>query len=159
MPHRACNSRFPTLPLPSSFPYFAGLPGPPYTGDRTPLLGVATDPDFKDATIQHYGVETQYQHQSYLFSLAYAGARGTHLAVSRSNNQPALASPTNPVNGLNTNSVANAAERVPFLGIAPLVFGVESIGTSRYDSLQATRQQAIEPWLSVPGGLYPVTIR
>src|SRR6185503_10788406 len=25
-----------------------------------------------------------------------------------------------------------------FLGVAPLVFGVESIGTSRYDSLQAT---------------------
>src|SRR5262249_20128515 len=28
--------------------------------------------------------------------------------------------------------------RVPFLGIAPLVFAVESSGTSRYDSLQAT---------------------
>jgi hypothetical protein len=39
---------------------------------------------------------------------------------------------------LTTNSVANAEERVPFLGLAPLVFGVESIGTSRYDSLQAT---------------------
>ncbi len=129
---------FPTLPLPSSFPYFAGLPGPPYTGDHVPLLAIATDPDFKDATIQHYGVETQYQHESFLFSLAYAGAKGSHLAVSRSNNQPALASPANPVNGLNNNSVANAAERVPFLGIAPLVFGVESIGTSRYDSMQAT---------------------
>jgi hypothetical protein len=129
---------FPVLPLPSSFPNFAALPGPPYTGDRIPLLGIATDPDFKDATIQHYGVETQYQHQSLLFSLAYAGATGTHLAVSRSNNQPALASPANPVNRLTTNSVANAAERVPFPGIAPLVFGVESIGTSRYDSLHAT---------------------
>ena len=83
-------------------------------------------------------METQYQHRDFLFSLAYAGARGTHLAVSRSNNQPKLASPTNPVNGLTTNSVANAVERVPFLGIAPLVFAVESSGTSRYDSLQAT---------------------
>ena len=129
---------FPVLPLPSSFPNFVGLPGPPYTADRTPLLAVATNRDFKDATIQHYGLETQFQHQDFLFSLAYAGARGTHLAVSRSNNQPALASPTNPVNGLTTNSVANALERVPFLGIAPLVFSVESIGTSRYDSLQAT---------------------
>jgi hypothetical protein len=58
--------------------------------------------------------------------------------VSRSNNQPALASPANPVNGLTTNSVANAAERVPFPGVAPLTFNIESIGTSRYDSLQAT---------------------
>src|SRR6185436_17664591 len=112
--------------------------GPPYTGDRSPLLAVATDPDFKDGTIQHYGLETEYQHQSFLFSLAYAGARGSHLAVSRSNNQPALATPANPVHGLTTNSVANAVERVPFPGIAPLVFGVESIGTSRYDSLQLT---------------------
>jgi hypothetical protein len=129
---------FPILPLPSSFPNFAMLPGPPYTGDHIPLLAIAVDPDFKDATIQHYGVETQYQHKSFLFSLAYVGAKGGHLAVSRSNNQPALASPANPVNGLTTNSVANAAERVPFPGVAPLTFNIESIGTSRYDSLQAT---------------------
>jgi hypothetical protein len=129
---------FPILPLPSSFPNFARLPGPPYTGDRTPVLVVRTDPDFSDARIQHYGLETQFQLQSYLFSLAYAGSRGADLVVSRSNNQPVLASPTNPVNGLTTNSVENALERVPFLGVAPLVFGVESIGTSRYDSLQAT---------------------
>jgi len=58
--------------------------------------------------------------------------------VSRSNNQPALASPANPVNGLTTNSVANAAERVPFLGMSPLGFRVESSGNSSYNSLQAT---------------------
>jgi hypothetical protein len=128
---------FPVLPLPSSFPNFAGLPGPPYTGDRVPVLVVLTDPNFKDATTQHYGLEVQYQHQSYLLSLAYAGAKGAHLPISRSNNQPVLASPENPVNGLTTNSVANATERVPFLGVAPLVFGLESTGTSTYNSLQA----------------------
>jgi hypothetical protein len=131
---------FPILPPASSFPHFVGamLPGPPYTGDRTPQLLTIIDPAFKDATIQHYGLEIQYQRSNCLVSLAYAGARGTHLAVSRGNNQPALASPANPVNGLTTNSVANAAERVPFLGVAPLVFRVESSGTSDYNSLQAT---------------------
>lgn len=131
---------FPILPPASSFPTFIGamLPGPPYTGDRTPLAPGIIDPDFREVTIQHYGLEIQYQRNDYLFSLAYAGARGTHLAVSRSNNQPALASPANPVNGLNTNSVANAVERVPFLGMAPLLFQVESSGTSNYNSLQAT---------------------
>src|SRR5262249_12087149 len=73
-----------------------------------------------------------------LFSIAYAGAKGSHLAVSRSNNQAALASPGNPVNGLTTNSVANAVERVPFLGMAPLLLRVETSGTSNYNSLQAT---------------------
>jgi hypothetical protein len=39
---------------------------------------------------------------------------------------------------LTINSVANAAERVPFLGLTPLLFRVESSGTSTYNSLQAT---------------------
>ena len=131
---------FPLLPAASSFPNFIGamLPGPPYTGDRSPLIFGIIDPDFKESTIQHYGMEIQYQHNSYLFSLAYAGARGSHLAVVRSNNQPTLASPTNPVNGLTTNSVANAAERVPFLGLNPFLAHVESSGSATYNSLQAT---------------------
>jgi hypothetical protein len=131
---------FPILPPASSFPNFIGamLPGPPYIGDRSPLLPVIMDPGFKESTIQHYGLEIQYQRNDYLLSVAYTGAKGTHLAAARSNNQPALASPANPVNGLATNSVANAAERVPFLGLAPLVFRVESSGNSSYNSLQAT---------------------
>src|SRR5262249_22111712 len=131
---------FPILPPASSFPNFvsAMLPGPPYTGSRTPLTPAVIDPDFREATIQHYGLEIQYQRNSYLFSLAYAGAKGTHLAVSRSSNQPVLASAASPVNGLTTNSVGNAAERVPFLGLAPLVFRIDSSGDSRHDSLQAT---------------------
>jgi hypothetical protein len=131
---------FPVLPAASSFPNFIGarLPGPPYAGDRTPLLATIVDPDFREATIQHYGLEIQTQHNSYLFSLGYAGATGSRLPVSRSINQPALASPANPVNGLTTNSVANAAERVPFLGLTPLMFRVESSGSSAYNSLQAT---------------------
>src|SRR5215831_3237790 len=131
---------FPILPPASSFPNFIGtmLPGPPYTGDRTPIVATNIDPDFKESTIQHYDLEIQYQLNNFLFSLAYAGAKGTHLAVSRSHNQPALASPTNPVNGLTTNSVSNAVERVPFLGIGPLEFHLEGSGNSSYNSLQAT---------------------
>ncbi|HKE59516.1 MAG TPA: hypothetical protein VKB46_22555, partial [Pyrinomonadaceae bacterium] len=131
---------FPILPPASSFPNFIGtmLPGPPYTGDRTPVVATNIDPDFKESTIQHYGLEIQYQLNNFLFSLAYAGAKGTHLAVSRSHNQPALASPTNTVNGLTTNSVSNAVERVPFLGIGPLEFHLEGSGNSSYNSMQAT---------------------
>jgi hypothetical protein len=42
------------------------------------------------------------------------------------------------VNGLSTNSAANAVERVPFPGLAPLVFRLSSIGSSNYNSLQAS---------------------
>jgi hypothetical protein len=131
---------FPKLPAASTFPNFIGtmLPGQPYTGDRTPLLVGFMDANFKEATTQHYDLEIESQYQSYLFSLAYAGATGTHLAVIRGDNQPALASPANPVNGLTTNSVANAAERVRFVGIGPAVFELQSDATSHYNSLQAT---------------------
>jgi hypothetical protein len=131
---------FPNLPLSSSFPSFVAnmLPGPPFTGNRFLVSPNITDPAFKESTIQQYDFDLQYQYKSYVFSIAYAGAKGTHLALGRSNNQPALASPSNPVNGLTTNSVANAAERVPFVGLTPLLFRLQSSGNSSYNSLQAT---------------------
>jgi Carboxypeptidase regulatory-like domain len=132
---------FPNLPPSSSFPNFVGnmLPGPPFTENRFLGTPAITDPDFKESTVQQYDFDLQYQHKSYVFSIGYAGAKGTHLGVGRSNNQPPLASPSNPVNGLTTNSVANATERVPFVGLSPPFIGrLESSGNSIYNSLQAT---------------------
>jgi hypothetical protein len=131
---------FANLPPNSSFPNFAGnmLPGPPFTGNsflRTPFI---TDPDFKESTVQQYDFDLQYQHKSYVLSIGYAGAKGTHLGVGRSNNQPLLAGPSAPVNGITTNSAANAAERVPFVGLSPLLYRLESSGDSIYNSFQAT---------------------
>ena len=138
-------SPFPDLPPSSSFPDFVGnmLPGPPFTGNsflRSPLI---TDPDFRESTVQQYDFDLQYQHKSNVFSVGYAGAKGTHLAVGRSNNQPLLAGPSNPVNGLTINSVANAAERVPFVGLTPLISRLESGGDSIYNSLQVTLKKDV----------------
>src|SRR6202521_1532308 len=131
---------FPNLPPASSFPNFVAnmLPGPPFTGNRFPRAATITDPDFKESTVQQFDLDLQVQHKSYVFSIAYAGAKGTHLALGRSNNQPALANPSNPVNGLTINSVAKATERVPFVGLTPLIYRLESSGNSIYNSLQAT---------------------
>ena len=131
---------FPDLPPNSSFPNFATtmLPGPPFTGNRFLRTPGYTDADFRESTVQHYALDLQYQEKSCVFSVAYAGAKGTHLALGRSNNQPFLASPSHPVNGLTTNSVDNAAARAPFVGLSPLVFRIESSGNSNYNALQAT---------------------
>src|SRR5258708_36223168 len=96
------QSPFPTLPPTSSFPNFLVnmLPGPPFTGHHFLRPPSNTDPDFKESTVQHYDFDLQYQRNTYVFSIAYAGAKGPHLAIGRSNNQPLLASPSNPVNGL-----------------------------------------------------------
>jgi len=142
---------FPVLPPASSFPNFAGtmLPGPPYTGDHNPFVAVVVDPAFREATVQQYGLEVQQQYKSLLFSLAYAGAISTHLPISRSNNQSLLASPANPVNGLSTNSAANAVERVPFLGLQPIAFRTESSGNCNYNSLQATINKRLSHGLQI----------
>jgi hypothetical protein len=131
---------FPNLPPNSSFPNFAGnmLPGPPFTASRFLRSPSVTDPDFKESTVQQYDLEVQYQLKSSVFSIGYAGAKGTHLALGRSNNQPLLTSPSNPANGLTTNSVANADERVPFLGLSPLIYRLESSGNSNYNALQTS---------------------
>ena len=131
---------FPNLPPNSSFPNFSAtmLPGPPFTGNSFIQAPSITDPDSKESTVQQYNFDLQYQWKSYVFSIAYAGAKSTHLAEGRSNNQPPLASPSSPVNGLTTNSVANATQRVAFVGLSPLVFRLESSGNSSYNSLQAS---------------------
>jgi len=69
------------------------LPGPPFIGNAFLRSASITDPDFKESTVQHFDLDFQYQHKSYVFSLAYAGAKGTHLALGQDNNQPLLASP------------------------------------------------------------------
>jgi hypothetical protein len=134
------ESPYPNLPPISSFPNFVGnmLPGPPFTGNSFLRSPIITDPDFKESTVQQYDFDLQYQHKSFVFSIGYAGAKGTHLAVGRSNNQPLLADPSDAVNGLRTNSAANAAERAPFVGLSPLLYRLESSGNSIYNSLQAT---------------------
>jgi len=139
------ESPFPNLPPSSSFPNFVGamLPGPPFTGNSFLRSPIITDPDFKESTVKQYDFDLQYQHKSYVFSIGYAGAKGTHLAVGRSNNQPLLAGASDPVNGLTTNSTANAAERVPFVGLSPLLYRLESSGNSIYNSLQATLKKDI----------------
>jgi len=125
------------------------LPGPPYTGDHDPFVAVTVDPAFREATVQQYGLEVQQQYKSFLISLAYAGAKITDLPISRSNNQSRLASPANPVNGVTTNSGANTAERVPFLGLQPIAFRVESSGNCNYNSLQATINKRLSHGLQI----------
>lgn len=133
------ESPFPNLPPSSSFPNFAGnmLPGPPFTGSNFLRGPIITDPDFLESTVQQYDLELQYQYKSYVFSIGYAGAKGAHLGVGRSNNQPLPVGPSDPVNGLTINSTANAAERVPFVGLSPLLYRLESSGNSIYNSLQS----------------------
>jgi hypothetical protein len=71
--------------------------------------------------VQQYNMDVQQQLPAKLIlEVGYVGTRGTRLAESRALNRAWLASPTNPINGVTTNSVApaNLAARVPYQGIS-----------------------------------------
>src|SRR5207244_5948226 len=67
-------------------------------------------------------------------------------------NTARLASPSNPVNGVTSNSPFNTSARVPYLGFQPNgLQGTEYVGVAKYDSLQATVRKQFSRGLSFQG--------
>ena len=102
-----------------SFPIVPRLYSPPYTTDR-PAIGLnAVDPTLRTPNLQQWCLNVQSQiTSSTLVEIGYAGTKGSNLATMRLINQALLASAANPVNGQTTNTSANAALRVPYVGFS-----------------------------------------
>ena len=80
-------------------------------------------PQFVTPLAYEWNLNTQYEFaQGWVLELGYVGETGIHqpygAGTPRQANEALLASPANPVNGLTTNTVANANYRVPILGVA-----------------------------------------
>jgi Carboxypeptidase regulatory-like domain len=120
------------FPTPSFFPYF-----PAYSPGSN--ISIATvSPDYRPARIQQYGLNTQIElAKNWMLEAGYVGTGGWHLLRTRTPNQALSASPTNPIRGAVSNTVANIGLRVPVQGAAPeSVTLVESEGTSSYNGLE-----------------------
>ncbi len=75
----------------------------------------------------------------WLAQVGYVGSRSERVEDTRSINQPWLASPSNPINGITTNTLANAVQRVPYIGYAPTGLSQrEDYGFATYHSAQAS---------------------
>ena len=84
------------------------------------------------------GFQAQLPSQTVL-EVTYVGARELHQIGSLSLNQASLASPSNPIRGVTTNTVANVALRKPYIGFAPDTFRVfDSAGADWFNALEAT---------------------
>lgn len=117
-----------------TFPIF------PAYSPTTSLTPRVLDQNYRPSMMQQYSLNVQTElFKDYLLELGYVGSRGTHLIRMRSINQAALASPTNPIRGATTNTVANVGSRVPFQGFNANGFQqVETSGSSWYNALELT---------------------
>ena len=116
----------PTLP--------AFVPYSPTTQLTTSLVV----PNYRPPKTQQYNFNLQVDlGRNYLVEAGYVGTRGSNLVFSHSLNQALLASPSNPIRGVTTNTVANISLRVPIRGFtATGLNAIDSGAISRYDSMQ-----------------------
>lgn len=105
----------------------------------TSQLAISTfDKNYNTPRAQHYSLNIQYEIvPDYLLELGYVGVWASRVVRGRQINQALLASPTNPVNGITTNTLANAAQRVPILGFGPRGLNQrETRGDAIYNGLE-----------------------
>jgi len=109
------------------------------------VTGVAQNID--SPLVEQYNLDVEQQMPAKLvLEVGYVGTRGTRLAESRALNRAFLASPSNPINGVTTNTVASAnlQARVPYQGFTPNgVTRIETYGFSNYNSMQATLKRQL----------------
>ncbi|HUL33124.1 MAG TPA: carboxypeptidase regulatory-like domain-containing protein [Candidatus Eisenbacteria bacterium] len=115
-----------------TFPYF-----PAYAPAPSPTLATTIfDPRFQPPMIQQYslGLQTKLP-GGMILDTSFSGARGEHLIRLRDVNQALVASPTNPIRGETTNTLANIPLRVPYEGWDPSqMLQIESGGASWYNA-------------------------
>ena len=91
--------------------------------------------------VRQYNLGIQYEvAKSYVLEVAYVGSSGINIGdYSHNVNVAQLASPSNPINGITTNTVQNASARVPYLGFTPIGLQKNAFDAIyNYNSLQTT---------------------
>jgi hypothetical protein len=108
---------------------------------RTPSSALtinSINPNWRAPMTQQWNFGIQYAiNSSTSFQVGYVGTKSTRIETTNQINQAQLASPANPINGVTTNTAANAPQRVRINGIAPAGLNQASwIGYSNYNGLQ-----------------------
>ena len=150
------------VPTPS---FFQGFPGgdttasPMYSGTAQDFFGLAVPLHWIVPTTQQWNLTVQRQlGGNWVLEVGYVGTKGTHLRSTFDPDQPALASPSNPIvltcgnattpcltaptgtkYTITENSFANSTARVPYLGVNPSALeAFYPNSDSHYNGLQAT---------------------
>jgi hypothetical protein len=121
----------PSVPPQSSFPIFT-----PRTPTSTPFIE-ATNPNMEDGRTQEYNLSIEYAlGRGYLLEAGYVGTQSAHRSGQVEFDQALLASPSNPVNGVTSNSIGNASTRMPIQGVGEGSLYTNSVFVANYNALQ-----------------------
>lgn len=152
-------------PIPQPIPSFpAWVPYSPTTS----LTFQSVDQNYEPSMWQHYSLDLQMElAQNLLLDVGYVGGRGTKLFAAPRPNEAMLASPSNPIRGQTTNTIANIPQRLQYEGWAPNgLLLISSTGEAWYNALQVSLNKRFSNGLQflasytwardltdVPGGL------
>jgi hypothetical protein len=90
-----------------------------------------------DGRTQEYNLNVQYAlGRGYLLEIGYVGAQSSNRSGQVEFDQAGLASPQNPINGQASNSIANAAARMPIQGVSEGSLFTDSVFIANYNALQ-----------------------
>jgi len=125
---------FVPLVLPSSsYPIFQ-----PLTPSTFPFIE-GTNPNILDGKTEEANLNVEYTiGRNYLLEFGYVGTRSLHRPGQLEFDQALLASPGNAINGQTTNSVNNAAARLPIQGISEGSLFTDSVFIANYNAIQAS---------------------
>ncbi len=123
----------PALPDISTFPLYIPRTS---TSAQAPA---AVPRDLRDPHTQTYGLSVQQEFaRDFLLDVGYVGTKSNNMPICIGFNQPLIASPSNPVHGITTTTVANASMRSPILGISTGASDCAEVGYGFYNALQAS---------------------
>jgi hypothetical protein len=104
--------------------------------------------------VRQYSLGIQYEvARSYVLEVGYVGSSGINIGdYSHNVNIAQLASPSNPINGITTNTVQNASGRVPYLGFTPIGLQKSAFDAIyNYNSWQTTIRKQFSRGLGLQG--------
>ncbi len=104
------------------------------------------DPNARNPYVQQFNLSAERElGKNALLEIAYLGSHGLRLLNSLGGNQPGIASPSNPIRGITTNTTANIQDRVPFAGVlADRGLALDLFnGSSKYSALLLTFNQRL----------------
>ena len=129
--------------LANPFPPAVTLPIFPTYSPATSRTLTIIDLNSRPPMLQRYsmGLQTKLA-RDLVLEAGYSGSRGTHLLRSRSVNQALLASASNPIRGVTTNTVANIPLRVPYQGFTSSgLTDIEPAGANWYNALDVSLEK------------------